>query len=319
MSSIFNTEKAGTMRRLVSTVCAAALIVPLSFANAAYGADMLDGELADTQVEFGTGWYIRGDVGSTSKETTTSLRSEASGNELETDLGSAIVLGLGAGYEFMPGLRGELGLSHYTGLSFAADSGAYSCGTYERETQDLVDVPTLVTDPNTGVTTIVNVPTLQTITQTVQDAGVCSTKQQADVTATTFMANAYVDGPTYFGITPYAGVGVGLAMVTWNNYQDFDLCQGTDSLDCREEGGGIHTLREGEAVTETSFAPAFSVMLGAAYQLNKNMKLDVGYRYTQISDTTIASASDNRFYTGDLNLDPVDIHEVRVGLRYEIW
>ncbi|MEL7273231.1 MAG: outer membrane beta-barrel protein [Pseudomonadota bacterium] len=318
MNTLLTLGNTGVLRRFMALACSTALLLPLTFGTVAHGADMLEGELAETQVEFGTGWYIRGDLGTTFGESPTTLNASAGTFTQDTDLGNASTFGIGGGYTFGSGLRAEVSVNHYTGFQYSTESGVYDCGTYERETQEVVDVPTLTVDAN-GNPTVVNVPQLQTVTVTVQDNGTCYTTERADISATTLMANAYLDGPAFLGITPYAGVGAGLAMMTWNSYQEFDLCVGRGSSDCRENGGGLHTLREGSASTETSFAPAFSVMLGGSYNISNNVKLDLGYRYTKVSETTIATAADNRFYRADLNLDTVDIHEVRLGLRYEIW
>ncbi|MEM9733985.1 MAG: outer membrane beta-barrel protein [Pseudomonadota bacterium] len=318
MKTAFTMGKTGGLRRFTALACSTALLLPLTFGTVAQGADMLEGELAETQVEFGTGWYIRGDLGSTFGDTATTLSATTGTYTNDTDLGNASTFGIGGGYMFGSGLRADVTINHYTGFQYSADSGVYDCGTYEQERTEVVDVPTLTTDAN-GNPVVINLPQLQNVTVTVQDNGTCYTTESADISATAFMANAYLDGPTFMGITPYAGAGIGLAMMTWNDFNDFDLCVGRSEADCRERGGGLHTLREGTSNTVTSFSPAFSVMLGGSYDISRNVKLDLGYRYTKVSETTIATAADNRFYRSDLDLDAVDIHEVRLGLRYEIW
>ena len=64
-------------------------------------------------------------------------------------------------------------------------------------------------------------------------------------------------------------------------------------------------------------------MAGLAYDVTQNMKLDLGYRYRHIDGgsmfgfdpATIAAGA-----SGTQGEDPgFTSHEVRVGLRYELW
>lgn len=270
------------------TSALAASVMMIGVFQSAHAADMLEeGSPVFTDVEFGTGWYLRGDVGATRNDVASSLPDATE----DDTLGAATSFGFGGGYTFGNGLRGEAQFSYLTGLT---DSSAQdeNCLAYDR-------------GDGLGPRA---------------DQGYCYYKTRADVTVTSFMANIYLDGPTYANITPYVGVGAGLSLVQWNDYKDYDLCIGqTSNEDCRGLGGGIHVLREGEATTESAIAPSWNVMLGAAYQINKNLKLDVGYRYLSTAETTIAKAANNTFFQRDQNADGMSIHEIRVGLRYEIW
>ena len=64
-------------------------------------------------------------------------------------------------------------------------------------------------------------------------------------------------------------------------------------------------------------------MAGVAYDLTRNFKLDLGYKYRRIEGgdmfrwdeaTAALGATGAQGSHGD-----IDQHEVRVGLRYEIW
>jgi opacity protein-like surface antigen len=67
----------------------------------------------------------------------------------------------------------------------------------------------------------------------------------------------------------------------------------------------------------------FALMAGTSYDLTKNLKLDVGYRYSRIkggdmfgfdSGTAALGATGVQGSHGDLST-----HQVKAGLRYEIW
>ena len=64
-------------------------------------------------------------------------------------------------------------------------------------------------------------------------------------------------------------------------------------------------------------------MAGLSYDITENLKLDVGYRYQNIdsgpmfgydSDSQLAGASGVQAYDRGF-----ETHEIRAGLRYELW
>ena len=315
-------------QRLISSLVALATTggaVALT-GTAARSADMLADQGQEyTQVEFGTGWYLRGEVGSTYTETTASVLNGDNTFINDRTIGEAQSFGIGGGYMINPSLRAEVGINTYTGFAHSAAAEPYQCPSYfgnVTEEVDTVVTPDPVFDPVSG--NFVQGPDyvvteLQTVERILQDDGECYRKWQADISISTLMGKLFVDGPTFKGITPYAGIGAGLAIVSWDEYKDFDLCLGSAATHCQGQGGGVFTLREGTAETQANFSPAFSFMVGGAYEISKNLKLDVGYTYTSIAGVTIASAADNTFYDSDLKMDDFAVHEIRVGLRYEIW
>ena len=59
-------------------------------------------------------------------------------------------------------------------------------------------------------------------------------------------------------------------------------------------------------------------MAGVAYDISKNFKLDVGYKYRSI-DGGDMFGWDSATTFGDGSHGNIDTHEVRLGLRYELW
>jgi opacity protein-like surface antigen len=110
----------------------------------------------------------------------------------------------------------------------------------------------------------------------------------------TGMANAYFDLGTISGFTPYIGAGV----------------------------GGLYSRAEVEAVdnfgtrvrdNESQIKFAYTLNAGVSYQLAKNTSIDIGYQYLDSPQTEYLD-----FDSGTVK-EGVDFHQVKVGLRYDLW
>ena len=118
--------------------------------------------------------------------------------------------------------------------------------------------------------------------------------------AFTAMVNGYVDLGTYVGITPYLGAGIGVMQARRRLAMDYTDATGTLSAYDRH----------------TQYAFAYSLNAGAAYQVSKNVMLDVGYQYL--------SAPNAKYFSLDGTNQSVlrkgiDSHQIKVGLRYDLW
>ncbi|NKB50886.1 MAG: outer membrane beta-barrel protein [Rhizobiaceae bacterium] len=270
----------------------------------ASAADMLADDTYDyTEVEFGTGWYLRGDIGAGMSEVSV----EANFISGDADLGTPISIGVAAGYTFAEGLRAEVGLNHFNNLAFASRTFYADCGLEDHDGDGSpVDIP----DGFGGFTATAPVPV----------TGTCYSSANAQVNASSLMANVYADLGTYWGIRPYVGAGLGAAYVSWNDFTISDYCDGSQSTDCGAGGGvGLNTRYQGTYTTENSWTLAANAMLGVSYELSRGLNLDVGYRYTYLGEAGVARAADNSGIFSDLTVGNTHIHEVRMGLRYEIW
>ncbi len=130
-----------------------------------------------------------------------------------------------------------------------------------------------------------------------------TTSDTASVSTWLLLANAYVDLGTWHGITPYVGAGIGGAHVKWD-----------DLTNANNPGGppGGPFVHEGKA----GWRFAAAVMAGASYCLNRNLKLDAGYRFSHIKGGKMFGyeAGGNNGPGWDKGLNT---HEVRAGLRYQ--
>ncbi|WP_246748663.1 outer membrane protein [Rhizobium setariae] len=145
--------------------------------------------------------------------------------------------------------------------------------------------------------------------------GSCAYKQQ-DMTALGLLANGYVDLGTYWGLTPYVGAGAGVSYVKWGDVEQSRLCHNTNSC-----GGIDFTAADQDGADSWRFT--YALMAGMSYDVTENMKLDFGYRYSQIDGGDMFGFS--RFETaagafGTKGKDKgLSRHEFRTGIRMMTW
>lgn len=240
-----------------------------------------------TVVEFGTGWYLRGDIGYTD---TVDPGFSLGGTSTGQDLGNAYSFGIGAGYTVNNFLRFDGTIEQMTNLGFA-DRSTIGCGTWDDDSSVLT--------PDVPVT------------------GSCSESQSIAAGATTVMLNAYFDLGNFGGFTPYVGLGGGAAYVRWEDYSITGTCRINNLGDC--QNGAVTTMYNNTYTSNTEWKPAAALMAGFSYDLTKNLKLDAGYKFTYIGGGSAVDNIPNGAGFSNLEYDAFNIHQVKIGLRYEIW
>ena len=144
------------------------------------------------------------------------------------------------------------------------------------------------------------------------DGTLCSFRKE-DMSAMGLLANGYVDLGTYWGLTPYAGAGAGVSYVKWGDVDQSVLCTKCDEVDYKM------TTSSGS----DSWRFTYALMAGVSYDIASNIKLDVGYRFSQVAGgdmfnfnayesafgATGAKAKENGFVR----------HEFRTGVRVVGW
>lgn len=241
-------------------------------------------------VEIGSGWYLRGDLGYSTR-----TRGAAASYSVftagppatytSTSYDSSSLNGdwsgsLGVGYNFTDYLRGDVSFD-------------YSRGRFNGTTSSALPCAGLATGTCAGVDT-----------QSFEQYG--------------FMANAYVDLGTFVGFTPYVGAGAGVTRVSWNQYSNDLTCVSATGNLC---GATAATDRTRGGTQSWRFT--YALMGGVSYDLTKDFKLDLGYRYSKIAsgnqagfDSANIAAGATGFQVRDNGFEK---HEVRVGLRYNLW
>ena len=141
----------------------------------------------------------------------------------------------------------------------------------------------------------------------------CRSTNGSEVSAVSVMANGYVDLGTYVGITPYAGAGIGYSYLSWSDLNDTTYCVGgvPPCAGVGSVGGSTHAGEDGWRFT-------YALMAGVAYDISRNLKLDVGYKYRSIDGGNMFKW-DSADSFGDGSHGNIDTHEVKLGLRYELW
>jgi opacity protein-like surface antigen len=126
--------------------------------------------------------------------------------------------------------------------------------------------------------------------------------EYANISAATFLANAYFDLGTWYGITPYVGAGVGASYVMVDHY---------------------HFINPVGAVPATGTVPsngtwnfAWALMAGLSYQISPDLALDLNYRYLALGDAETKPYTAGGV-TGPVKFKDLAAHEIRVGLRYQ--
>lgn len=145
-----------------------------------------------------------------------------------------------------------------------------------------------------------------------QGAGTsCAVSTGVDYSALGLMANAYVDFGTLAGFTPYVGAGIGATRLNWDTAIEKSVCIA---------GGGAcaGTSTSNSYEGRDSWRFTYALMAGVSYDLSDHLKLDVGYRYSDIAGGEMFGFGAEALggATGDKGFDDgLSRHEIRAGLR----
>jgi opacity protein-like surface antigen len=137
---------------------------------------------------------------------------------------------------------------------------------------------------------------------------------ETQVSTLTAMANLYYDFGKIRNFVPYVGVGLGIAH---HSLSDTSFSLGNPGHLPGPVGPAPSNGLSGN--DETDFA--WSLMVGAAYQISDRAVLDFGYRYIDLGDVSskrghICSTSCGGGSRDKLSVEDITAHEFKVGLRY---
>ncbi len=250
-------------------------------------------------VEVGSGWYLRGDVGY-------SVNDPYDYYETPDGFTSSVIPisgSIGMGYHFNDFVRGELNFGLLPTSKFSNDYITVCGGT---------ETTTVTNNADSSIVSSVSGPGNRP----------CPGSDNANNKAYQFMANAYVDLGTYVGITPYIGGGLGVAYSTYSSAQGARDCNSDSSSTV---GGGTTTttsfdcfdssVYRGAVESERQYSLAYSLGAGFAYRVSQNVSVDLGYEYFAVPQARYAS-----FDSGGVSIrEGIDYHQVKLGLRYDLW
>lgn len=316
-------------KRIVVTSCIAVLAGVMAPAQAADLDEIIYAkELRETKtVEIGSGWYLRGDLGyqvnkkygSTVANATSPFQGlvpfTPSGALSQNNDFASMTVNIGAGYHLNDLFRVDFNLAAVGQNAFGQD------GTF---TGGCGGTRTITTTNYVG-----GVPVVPSTTTSSVSSVNCNGSISVDNAMYLGMLNGYVDLGTFAGFTPYIGAGVGLAYTKQTARAD-GRCQGSQTVS--GVTGVSQTTNTFVCNNQTSFASpavdvsllnykadqwsiAYSLNAGVGYRITKNMTLDLGYQFTSAPNAQYADFSGGTFS----QKKGVDIHEVRFGLRYDLW
>lgn len=135
---------------------------------------------------------------------------------------------------------------------------------------------------------------------------------KANLSSWVFLANAYADLGHYNGLTPYVGAGIGVVL---NQFHDGTQVSGADAT------GSWGTYADGN-----KWGLAGALHAGLGYEINRNWKLDVGYSWLWLGNTS-SGAKTCYAPAGPCGVDGTrtnerwwingsQSHDIHIGLRY---
>ena len=279
-----------------------ALAVAPQFARAA---DMLPPPmeppmLRGTVVEEVSGWYLRGDVGVSVSASTSSSKFTcpcAVVPEFRKDTESfstTAFVSLGVGYQFSSWFRADLQAILRTSSAFHAVE-SYNQGAF-------------FTNVNGGVV----------------GSGATEARgfdnYNSSIRSTAFMANGYFDIGHWHGLTPFIGAGVGVAVHNVSGLHDIG---GVVPFQIWNAAGNAFTIGYGPggfgwANAKTSMAPAYALMAGVSWDVNKRLKLEMGYKYLNLGTATSAPIVCQPAPGCPLEVHKYKVasHDVHIGMRW---
>jgi len=125
----------------------------------------------------------------------------------------------------------------------------------------------------------------------------------------TALVNVYADLGTWWGLTPYLGVGIGVADKRMHGNYSQTTCieEGCDGL--AGTGPRDPAFRPNRSVASLAWA----LTAGASYRLGAGFSLDAAYRYVDLG----RAKSGIDAFGGSSRFKELAANEVRVGLRYD--
>ena len=221
-------------------------------------------------VVFGGDWYLRGDVGvgiaDLRTRSSTFAYNVPDARYEESSLDDSAFIDAGVGYRFNEYFRADVTGEYRAAAQYSAVE-SYNQGYYFKP---------------------------QTAYRGYDD-------YRGSIRAIDGLVNGYVDAGTWFGVTPWAGAGVGVADVNVGTIID----QG--------QGGGF-----GYSSAHSSTNFAWALMAGLDFHVTRNLVLELGYRYLNLG-----SVSSGTIYCQNQTPCPNEVqhykiasNDIRLGFRY---
>jgi opacity protein-like surface antigen len=253
-------------------------LVALGAIPAAHAADLLppvpELEPYMAPVE-SSGWYLRGDVGVGTtmlgkvSSSFSALNTPPSTKFDQAELGDSAFVDLGFGYKFNNWLRADITGEYRMAERYSAVESYANIGP----------------PPNPACGTR------------------CYDTYGASVLNSAFLANGYVDIGTWANLTPYVGVGVGVANKS---------IMGLDDVSAQPSGGF------GMAADSSKWGFAWALMAGLSYAVTPNVSLELGYRYLNTGTATSGAifCQNSSPCPNEVQHLQIASQDIKVGMRW---
>ena len=148
----------------------------------------------------------------------------------------------------------------------------------------------------------------------IRGGGFADDRYTASKSEWTFMLNGYIDLGTWYKFTPFIGAGVGVSRNTISNFGDVSVCVNSNS--CAGNGGS-----DAFGATASQWNFAWALHAGLAYQLSRNVTIELAYRYISLGD---AKSGDVTAFDGTNNINnPMEFHhltsnDIKLGVRFSL-
>jgi len=266
--------------------------------------------LVEEPVEWGSGWYLRGDIG------WQNVQLPAVTGDFATIKGVDNIVsgGLGGGYQFNDWLRADL----------TVDRSVFRMN----RALDTVWCPYAATGLFTKDADGQEIP----VGIFANPSDTCTPRAKGTLNRTSFLVNGYLDLGHYWGFTPYVGAGLGASYNQASSsliyYRTSDGAPWGPDLTLPEEKNVVRwvTINGQPWPIQLPFGPtnwnryaekkswafAWNLMAGFSFDIQDNLKLDVGYRYLNAGTYTSLPGywTLRSPVTGSITAQ-----ELRVGLR----
>jgi opacity protein-like surface antigen len=242
----------------------------------------------DGMVEWGTGWYLRGDVGAAYIRP-----NDLNGIVLSPDFPNNWTAGLGFGYQYNSWFRTDVTVDYQS--------------LYKKDGPGNTILPCQI-----GA---VGTPAGGPFTGSIPVFSDCSPLVHNRTESMAVMANAYFDLGKWWGITPYVGAGVGVnvlyqkALVNWymGNLNPYAGVTWTDPFTL-----GTYQANWDRNFEGTFLRFSYAFMGGLAYDVTDHIKIDLGYRWLNLGRITGVDSHNNNIAKDLIS------QQARIGFRYVI-
>jgi len=195
-------------------------------------------------------------------------------------------------FTFPPTSNNNESFSESNNAAFASIGFGYHFTDYLRADLNLGYLPGNEASFSYNDSAIVTLPTLPTVASG-------SLKNYAF----SGMLNGYVDLGTYVGITPYLGAGIGVV-------------RSTRKLSAIYTDNNVPANSFNLQDNKTQYSLAYTLNAGLAYQVSKNVFVDLGYQYFSAPSAEYVTAESLTSFPVKKGISN---HQVKLGLRYDLW